>query len=120
MSGINIDYNKTDFLYYKYGYGNNGSELYNCNNNTITSQSLIDSCNLSPLDSNGPCSEEFITKLCVNKNHADKLLAQTMNHSGADELYKNTTSQFNVERMSFINLGIGIIASVAFIIKYKI
>ena len=119
MSGINIDYNKTDFLYYKYGYDENGSELYNCNNNTIT-QSLTESCKLSLPDSNGPCSDEFITKLCVNKNHADKLLVQTMNHSGADELYKNTTSQFNVERMSFINLGIGIIASVAFIIKYKI
>ena len=120
MSGINIDYNKTDFLYYKYGYDENGSELYNCNNNEITSLSLTASCNLSLPDSNGPCSKEFIEKICDNKQHADKLLAKTMNHSGADELYKNTTSQFNVERMSFINLGIGIIASVAFIIKYKI
>ena len=125
MSDVTIDYDRTDFLYYKYAYdANTKRELYSCTglNNTVTDGTTLgNTCNAFPdlkTKSSGPCSTTFTTNLCNNKRYADKLLAQTINHSGADELYKNTTSQYNIERLSFINLGIGIMASLAFIMKY--
>ena len=126
MSDVTVDYNRTDFLYYKYAYdANTKRELYSCtgpNANIKDGTILSNTCNLFPglkTNSAGPCSVTFATNLCNNKRYADKLLTKTIDHSGADELYKNTTSQYNIERLSFINLGIGILASLAFIINYK-
>jgi hypothetical protein len=125
MSDVTVDYDRTDFLYYKYAYdANTKRELYSCtdqSNNIRAGTTLSNTCEMFPnlkTNSAGPCSTTFSKSLCNNKRYADKLLAKTINHSGADELYKNTTSQYNIERLSFINLGIGILASLAFIIKY--
>ena len=126
MSDVTVDYDRTDFLYYKYAYDTNTKrEMYSCtgpNANIKDGTTLSNTCNLFPglkTNSAGPCGTTFTTNLCNNKQYADKLLTKTINHSGADELYKNTTSQYNIERLSFINLGIGILASLAFIINYK-
>ncbi len=123
---VSVDYNKTDFLYYKYAYDEkNKQELYSCigTENKITDGTTLSrTCNMFPVlktTSSGPCNPTFTKNLCDNKRYADKLLTQTVNHSGADELYKNTTSKYNIERLSFVNLGIGIVVSLAFIIKYK-
>ena len=123
---VSVDYNKTDFLYYKYAYDEkNKQELYSCRGteNKITDGTTLSrTCNTFPslkTTSSGPCTPIFTKNLCDNKRYADKLLTQTVNHSGADELYKNTTSKYNIERLSCINLGIGIALSLAFIMKYK-
>lgn len=120
LDKIKVNYDKKDFLYYKYAYQAN-RELYSCTpesskvrKGTVLRQTC-DTFNLTT----GPCSSKFTKNLCTNKNLADKMLNQTVNHSGADELYKNTTSKYNLERLNFFNLGIGVIASLAFIYRNK-
>jgi hypothetical protein len=120
MTDVNVDYVKKDFLYYKYALDSSGKELYNCANNTIQSGALKKTCtqmkrNAAP----GPCNQKFTNNLCTNKNYADRLLSQKVAHSGSDELYQNTTAQYNIERLSFVNLGIGIIIGGIFIAKYN-
>jgi hypothetical protein len=115
MTDVNLDYTKNDFLYYKNAY-KNGKELYNCANDKIQSGTLKSACENK---TSGACSQAFKTNLCNNKKYADQLLSQKINHSGSDELYRNTTAQYNVERLSFVNLGIGIIVSGIFIMKFK-
>ena len=120
MTDVNVDYAKKDFLYYKYAYDSAGKELYNCANNTIQSGALQRTCmNMKSNTAPGPCNQKFTNNLCTNKKYADRLLTQKVNHSGADELYQNTTTKYNIERLSFINLGIGIIISGIFIVKYN-
>ena len=125
MSNITIDYNKKDFLYYKYAHDTStGREMYSCDKtgaNRIKTGLLRSTCDNFPGLSNGsgPCSTAFTDALCNNKIYADNLLTQTINHSGADELYKNTISKYNAEQLNFINLGIGILVSCVVIITYK-
>ena len=119
LDKIKVNYDKNDFLYYKYAY-NNGAELYSCTGDTGTIKPntfLENVCDKYEelKDGNGPCSDAFTNALCKNKNFADKMLKQTVNHSGADELYKNTTSKYNLERLNFFNLGIGVISTIVFI-----
>ncbi len=123
MTDVNVDYTKTDFLYYKYAYDSAGKEMYNCSStgSYIKSGALKTTCgNMKANTNQGPCSQKFTDNLCANKNYADRLLTQKVNHSGADELYQNTTAKYNIERLSFINLGIGIIVSGIFIAKYNL
>lgn len=120
LDKIKVNYDKKDFLYYKYAYDNDGAELYSCTGDTgtIKPNTILDNtckANTELKDGNGPCSDDFTNKLCKNKNFADKMLKQTVNHSGADELYKNTTSKYNLERLNFFNLGIGVISTIVFI-----
>jgi len=122
MSNLSVDYHKSDFLYYKYAYDvNTKKEMYSCTNASDTT--LSETCTRFPelktSGQTGPCSEIFTKNLCDNKRYADKLLTQTINHSGADELYQNTMSRYNFERLTTINLGIGILLSCVFIAKYK-
>jgi len=125
MSNLSVDYHKSDFLYYKYAYDvNTKKEMYSCINDTIDATSTLGkTCNdfpgLKAPEQTGPCSAKFTKNLCDNKRYADKLLTQTINHSGADELYQNTMSRYNFERLTTINLGIGILLSCVFIAKYK-
>ena len=120
MTDVNVEYAKNDFLYYKYAYDSARNELYNCTNNSIKSGALKRTCsNMKANAAPGPCSQKFTNNLCKNKKYADRLLNQNVNHSGADELYQNTTAQYNIERLSFVNLGIGIIIGGIFIAKYN-
>lgn len=122
MSNLSVDYNKSDFLYYKYAYDiNTKKEMYSCTNagDTTLSETCSRFPGLNTSGQPGPCSAKFTKNLCDNKRYADALLAQTINHSGADELYQNTTSRYNYERLTTINLGIGIVLSCVFIAKYK-
>jgi len=123
MTDVNVDYVKNDFLYYKYALDSSGKEMYNCSStgSTIQSGALQVTCsnmknNMAP----GPCNQTFTDNLCTNKRYADRLLNQKVSHSGSDELYQNTTAQYNIERLSFVNLGIGIILSGIFIMKYNV
>ena len=123
MTDVNVDYKKNDFLYYKYAFNSSGKEMYKCNSTggTITSGALIaTSANMKKNTTPGPCNRGFTDNLCRNKRYADRLLSQKVNHSGADELYNNTVSKYNIERLSFVNLGIGIIISGIFISKYNL
>jgi hypothetical protein len=119
LDKIKVNYDKKDFLYYKYAYDGE-TELYSCtgDSGSIKSGTFLErTCDEYPelKDGNGPCSNDFTNKLCINKNRADEMLAQTANHSGADELYKNTTSKYHLERLNFFNLGIGVISTIVFI-----
>ena len=129
MSNLSVDYDINDFLYYKYAYdASTKKEMYSCSDDTINPTSTLGTtCDKFPdlktpsgkSGQPGPCSEKFTKNICDNKRYADALLIQTTNHSGADELYQNTTSHYNFERISTINLGIGIILGCVFIAKYK-
>jgi len=125
MSSVSVDYDKNDFLYYKYAYDKTTQkEMYSCSNDTVEPTSTLgktctDFPGLTTSEQPGPCSAKFTKNLCDNKRYADALLIQTNNHSGADELYQNTTSHYNFERLLTINLGIGIILGCVFMAKYK-
>lgn len=122
MTDVNVDYKKNDFLYYKYAFDSAGREMYSCSSTggTIQSGELNAACaNMTNNTTPGPCSQKFTDNLCNNKMYADRLLSQKVNHSGADELYDNTVSKYNIERLSFVNLGIGIIMCGIFISKYN-
>lgn len=108
MTEVNVEYSKNDFLYYKHGFDSNGNQLYDCMNNIIIDEKLNNDCSGST-DQSDICSTRFRTNVCNNKKYADILLSKKINHSGSDELYKNITSQYNMERLSCVNLGIGII-----------
>jgi hypothetical protein len=123
MTDVNVDYTKNDFLYYKYAFDSSGKEMYNCSSRSskIKSGALNATCNnMKNKTTPGPCSQKFTDNLCNNKRYADRLLSQKVAHSGSDELYQNTTAQYNIERLSFVNLGIGIIMSGIFISKYNL
>jgi len=120
LDKIKVNYDKQDFLYYKYAYDiDKKTELYKCENNSIADETELQKvCDRFKLQ-DGPCSVKFAADICNNKKLADEMLQATVNHSGADELYKNTTSKYNLERLIFLNLGIGVIISLAFIYKNK-
>lgn len=124
MTDISVSYAKNDFLYYKYAFDASGNEMYNCRNKEIKSGTLLHSvCANTPslqTGAPGPCHKTFTTNLCNNKRYADRLLNQKINHSGSDELYQNTTDQYNVERLNTVNLGIGIVMCGIFILRYKV
>jgi hypothetical protein len=123
MTDVNVEYKKNDFLYYKYAFDSAGREMYNCSSTdgTIQSGALNAACaNMKNNTTPGPCNPDFTKKLCRNKRYADRLLSQKVNHSGADELYDNTVSKYNIERLSFVNLGIGVIMCGIFISKYNL
>jgi len=122
LDKIKVNYDKKDFLYYKYAYQGN-KELYNCttdpNSNKIREGTVLrQTCDTFNLTA-GPCSRKFTQNLCTNKKLADQMLQKTANHAGADELYKNTTSKYNLERLNFFNLGVGVIATLVFIYRNK-
>jgi hypothetical protein len=120
LDKIKVNYDKKDFLYYKYEY-EGSKELYSCTPDLSKIREgtvLSDTCKTFSLDT-GPCSSEFTQNLCDNKNLADQMLKQTVNHSGADELYKNSTSKYNLERLNAFNLGMGVIATLIFIYRNK-
>jgi hypothetical protein len=100
MNDINVKYSKNDFLYYKL----NGPKNYDCDSNPY--KSLDANCSINDT---GKCSPTFIDNICKNKQYAENIIRKNISHSGSDELYNNTTSQYNIERLSFVNLGIGII-----------
>ena len=123
MKIVKIDFISNDFLYYKYAFDSSGKEMYNCSStgNKIQSGALSTTCsNMKNNTAPGPCNQKFTDNLCINKRYADRLLNQKVSHSGSDELYQNTTAQYNIERLSFVNLGIGIIISGIFIMKFKV
>lgn len=120
LDKIKVNYDKKDFLYYKYAYDGN-KELYSCTPNSSNIREgtvLSQTCKTFKLSA-GPCSSQFSNNLCKNKNLADQMLQKTANHAGADELYKNTTSKYNLERLNFFNLGVGVIATLVFIYRNK-
>ncbi len=117
MNDVNVGYSKNDFLYYKYAFDSSGKEQYNCSNNTIVSGVLKNTCDAIPSDGIDMCSDTFKSNLCKNKEYADKLVNQKIHHSGSDELYQNTTAQYNIERLNLFNLGIGVIISGFFIMN---
>jgi hypothetical protein len=117
MNDVNVGYSKNDFLYYKYAFDSSGKEQYNCSDNTIVPGVLKNTCGTPPPNGNDMCSQNFITNLCKNKEYADKLVNQKIHHSGSDELYQNTTAQYNIERLNLFNLGIGVIISGFFIMN---
>ncbi len=123
MTDLSVSYAKNDFLYYKYAFDASGKEMYNCENKTINSGTVLRSVceNNINLTSGapGPCHPTFSTNLCENKKYADQLLQQKVNHSGSDELYQNTTDQYNVERLNTLNLGIGIVMCSIFLLKFR-
>ena len=117
LDKIKVNYDKQDFLYYKYAYDiDKKTELYKCENNSIADETELQKvCDRFKLQ-DGPCSVKFAADICNNKKLADEMLQATVNHSGADELYKNTTSKYNLERLIFLNLGIGIIIKFVYIL----
>jgi len=117
MNDVNVGYSKNDFLYYKYAFDSSGKEQYNCSDKTIVSGVLKEICGTSTQEGFDKCSKNFITNLCINKEYADKLVNQKIHHSGSDELYQNTTAQYNIERLNLFNLGIGVIISGFFIMN---
>lgn len=122
MTDVNVDYAKNDFLYYKYAFDSSGKEMYDCGStgSSIKSGALKTTCNnMKANTAPGPCNQTFTNNLCTNKRYADRLLRQKVAHSGSDELYQDTISKYNIERLSFVNLGIGIIVSGIFISKYN-
>jgi hypothetical protein len=125
MTDLSVSYAKNDFLYYKYAFDEFGKERYNCqNDDPIKSGTVLRLvCDANPELKNsgapGPCNPTFSENLCKNKTSADRLLQQKVNHSGSDELYQNTTDQYNVERLNTINLGIGIVMCSIFLLKFR-
>jgi hypothetical protein len=88
-----VEYNKDDFLYSADTY----KGKINCSSN-----------------------EETLGKqLCYNKKLADDLLNRTALHSGSDEMYANTISKYNSERLTTFNLAVGILVGIGAIIKFR-
>ncbi len=54
-------------------------------------------------------------KYCKNKEYSEIILNSSSAHSGANERYKNTVNNYNMQLLTSINLGIGIIGIGIFI-----
>ena len=123
MSDVNLTYTKNDFLYYKHAYYPSGTtELgYTCSDTgNKTVGTLAAECQLMQnTNAPGPCNQQFADNICKNKKIAERLVGQSMAHSGSDELYNNTMEQYNIERLNFANLGIGVILGGIFLFKYN-
>jgi hypothetical protein len=94
-----VEYNKNDFLYYA---------------KTITNTPTETTCNEKSL-----YGENIDDQLCINKKLADDLLNRTALHSGSDEMYANTISKYNSERLTTFNLAMGIMVGIIAIIKFR-
>ena len=108
-----VEYNKNDFLYY-----------------TTTIDNYNESGSLIKSDSNNPCPVldtdyakqdviDLARELCRNKDLADQLLNRTELHSGSDEMYANTISKHNSERLTTFNLAMGIMVGIIAILKFR-
>ena len=99
-----VEYNKTDFLYYT--------------TTTTDDGNLIHGGQRIPCPATSS-SGEIGTQLCYNKKLADQLLNRTALHSGSDEMYANTISKYNSERLTTLNLAIGIMVGIGAILKFR-
>lgn len=98
-----VEYNKNDFLYYT---------------TTIYSGNLTHGGQRIPCPATNS-SGEIGTQLCYNKKLADDLLNRTALHSGSDEMYANTISKYNSERLTTFNLAVGILVGIGAIINFR-
>jgi hypothetical protein len=94
-----VEYNKNDFLYYA---------------KTITDTPTDTECSKK-----SSYDENLEDQLCYNKKLADDLLNRTALHSGSDEMYANTISKYNSERLTTFNLAVGILVGIGAIIKFR-
>lgn len=99
-----VEYNKNDFLYY----------TTSTNNTTLTHGGERVSC-----DNDYSAGDTIVKQLCKNRDLADQLLNRTALHSGSDEMYANTISKYNSERLTTLNLAIGIMVGIGAILKFQ-
>ena len=96
-----VEYNKTDFLYYTTTTTDDGNLTYGGQRITC------------------PATKEIEIQLCKNKKLADDLLNRTALHSGSDEMYANTISKYNSERLTMLNLAVGIMVGIGAILNFR-
>ncbi len=94
-----VEYNKNDFLYYA---------------KTISTTPTETVCSVK-----SSFGENLEDQLCKNKKLADDLLNRTALHSGSDEMYANTISKYNSERLTMLNLAVGIMVGIGAILNFR-
>ena len=110
-----VEYNKNDFLYYTTAYDTNGTLIQSDSNIPCPVVKTY-------FDSYGNNKDKAIVlaeELCYNQKLADQLLDRTALHSGSDEMYANTISKYNSERLTTLNLAIGIMVGIGAILKFR-
>ena len=107
-----VEYNKNDFLYYTTTIDNESGSL-------IKSDSNIPCPVVNKTYNDKQAVIELANELCNNKKLADDLLNRTALHSGSDEMYANTISKYNSERLTTFNLAVGILVGIGAIIKFR-
>lgn len=94
-----VEYNKNDFLYY--------------------AKTISDTPTETDCSAKSSFGENLKDQLCKNKMLADQLLNRTALHSGSDEMYANTISKYNSERLTTFNLAIGILVGIGAIMNFR-
>jgi hypothetical protein len=111
-TNIVVGYSPTDFFYVK------AQELNimpdNCGSITIPTETQcnVDNYNANKID----CMN---TALCKNKDNATLISKLQNKHSGSDQHYLDTNQEYKVTVTNSINLGIGIIILIGFIIQNR-
>jgi hypothetical protein len=100
-----VEYNKNDFLYYT-------TYIVGKDLTLLTPDDKNVDCNTTP-------ESDLGKELCYNKKLADQLLDRTALHSGSDEMYANTISKYNSERLTTLNLAIGIMVGIGAIMNFR-
>ena len=108
-----VEYNKNDFLYYT-TYIDSSDNL-----KQLTPDDKNVDCNTTPESDLGTQLSDLGKELCYNQKLADQLLDRTALHSGSDEMYANTISKYNSERLTTLNLAIGIMVGIGAILKFR-
>ena len=110
-NSIFLQYKLSDFEYYPYN-----SHLSDCDVNGINN---IHSCdNITDMDSTG--NQCTIVELCKNRHKALQIQQMQNKHSGEDERYENMKQLYNSYYLNMINLGIGTLFGLLYIINnYK-
>jgi hypothetical protein len=111
-TNVVVGYSPTDFFYVK------AQELnimpMNCENLTIPSDNQ---CNTDNYNTNKlHCMN---AALCKNKDNAILIGKLQNKHSGSDQHYLDTNQEYKVTVTNSINLGIGILILIGFIIQNR-
>lgn len=102
IGNMPLSYNSTQFLYETYNSELNCANYANAQIGTLKTQN----------DLVIPPDQTLNNQICMNRKLADTLATTYTLHSGADERYLNTKTEYNIKILFIVTITLGIAQSI--------
>ena len=112
-NNIILGYSPSDFFYVKAIENQHMPKV--CDTYLKNTNINGETCNIENIKNN---LENCMNKeLCINQQYVNKIYQLQNNHKGSDQKYLDTKQTYSDDLLNIVNLGIGIVIMITFIIK---